>query len=576
MVDNDSKDNSVELIASEFPEVEIIQTGQNLGFAGGVNVGAKASNSEYILLLNPDTVILDGAIDKLFEYAQSTPKAGVWGGITLNNDLSLNPNNARARLSFKTLLFSALGLSKAFNKSCFFNHDNYGCWDRKSEREVDVVTGCFFLTPRHLWTDLQGLDETFFMYAEEADYCIRAIKKEGVIATCSFIVSEEGRQRFDKFADVIGDDGFIRCHFKNKEIANIKGAEIFISAPKDIFSLIKIKTRARLGNMELIAKNKCPVQEEKHYGNVMKERLFKLIYRTVDILIILFTLFLGSPYTNFYNVEGYLIAGLSAVVIFGLVGRFTDIYTSWSGRPLRDEALRITTAWRDYLQLLVIQYLFYLAKRAIPCTSYKNPFMVFTTKYQKLPMNTNSPRSNSSDSNLIPYPRDFYPEELLEDSGGLDLKEFINVLKNHKKLILSIALATMLIALLLTLLDATEASRSDRDFFETQIQLIQTKTLASRVINELGLDKKPESAGLVSSLKNLITGNKAADGTDVNSMEEIFLKNLINLERRFDTASSYKTYVSDNIEVTKKSLEEAEKRLNDYARENNIVQDVDG
>ncbi len=177
MVDNDSKDNSVELITKQFPDVEIIQTGANLGFAGGVNVGAKASDSEYLLLLNPDTVILDGAIDKLISYAQKIPKAGIWGGITLNNDLSLNPNNARARLSFKTLLFSALGLSKVFNKSCFFNHDNYGCWDRKSEREVDVITGCFFLTPRSLWEELDGLDETFFMYAEEADYCIRAIKK---------------------------------------------------------------------------------------------------------------------------------------------------------------------------------------------------------------------------------------------------------------------------------------------------------------------------------------------------------------------------------------------------------------
>ncbi len=177
MVDNDSKDNSVALIANEFPKVEIIQTGSNLGFAGGVNIGTKASDSEYILLLNPDTVILDKAIDKLIAYAKKTPQAGIWGGVTLNNDLTLNPNNARAKLSSKTLLFSALGLSKVFNKSCLFNHDNYGCWDRKSEREVDVVTGCFFLTPRKLWEQLEGLDETFFMYAEEADYCIRAIKK---------------------------------------------------------------------------------------------------------------------------------------------------------------------------------------------------------------------------------------------------------------------------------------------------------------------------------------------------------------------------------------------------------------
>jgi len=84
----------------------------------------------------------------------------------------------------------------------------------------------------------------------------------------------------------------------------------------------------------------------------------ELIYRTVDILIILLTLFLGSPYTNFYNADGYLIAGLIAVVIFGLVGRFTDIYTSWSGRPLRDEAIRIVVAWLlTFLSLIFIAFL---------------------------------------------------------------------------------------------------------------------------------------------------------------------------------------------------------------------------
>jgi len=83
----------------------------------------------------------------------------------------------------------------------------------------------------------------------------------------------------------------------------------------------------------------------------------ELIYRTADILVILFTLFLGSPYTNFYNLEGYIIAGLSAVVIFGLVGRFTDIYTSWSGRPLRDEFFRITIAWLlTFLSLVFIAF----------------------------------------------------------------------------------------------------------------------------------------------------------------------------------------------------------------------------
>ncbi len=83
----------------------------------------------------------------------------------------------------------------------------------------------------------------------------------------------------------------------------------------------------------------------------------ELIYRITDILVILFILFLGAPYTNFYNVEGYLVAGLSAVVIFGLVGRFTDIYTSWSARPLSDEAIRVTLAWLlTFMSLVFIAF----------------------------------------------------------------------------------------------------------------------------------------------------------------------------------------------------------------------------
>lgn len=83
----------------------------------------------------------------------------------------------------------------------------------------------------------------------------------------------------------------------------------------------------------------------------------ELIYRTVDIIIILLTLFLGSLYTD-YKTEGYLVAGLVAVVIFGLVGRFTDIYTSWSGRPLRDEAARILMAWLlTFLSLIFITFI---------------------------------------------------------------------------------------------------------------------------------------------------------------------------------------------------------------------------
>lgn len=253
-----------------------------------------------------------------------------------------------------------------------------------------------------------------------------------------------------------------------------------------------------------------------------------------------------------------------------------------------------------------------------------------------LPARADSNTSNSSNSNLISYPSGVYPEELLEQSGGLDLKEFINVLMRRKKQVMMTALSTMLLALLLTLLMQpvyraystikveryaananveilnAEASRSDRDFFETQIQLIQTKTLARRVIDSLGLDTKTPSSGIITKIKNIFSSDTVSNTSSKSSMEEIFIENLTvkpisnsqllsisydssnpqlssdisnavaktfvrqNLERRFDTASSYKTYVTENIEVTRKSLESAEQRLNIYARENNIVQDVDG
>ncbi|HIO96692.1 MAG TPA: glycosyltransferase [Leucothrix sp.] len=129
--------------------------------------------------------------------------------------------------------------------------------------------------------------------------------KEGVIATCSFIVSESGRQRFDKFADVIGDDGFIRCHFKNKEISNIAGAEIYITAPRDIFSLIKIKTRARLGNMELLAKKKCPVIEKKNYGSVMKQRLLSKEFLPTSIYILIASVIRLRAKSQFKRIKSY-------------------------------------------------------------------------------------------------------------------------------------------------------------------------------------------------------------------------------------------------------------------------------
>jgi len=176
VVDNNSTDGSYEELKANYKEFTVVNTYNNLGFAGGVHKGVELSKGEYLLLLNPDTVVVNRGIDNLFDFAIENPNNGIWGGVTLNNDLSVNTQHAWARHDLFSLLFSALGVSKVFSNTCIFNKINYGCWRRDSVKEVDIISGCFFLTTRELWESLGGLDCSFFMYAEEADYCLRASK----------------------------------------------------------------------------------------------------------------------------------------------------------------------------------------------------------------------------------------------------------------------------------------------------------------------------------------------------------------------------------------------------------------
>ncbi|MCK5917600.1 MAG: undecaprenyl-phosphate glucose phosphotransferase [Cocleimonas sp.] len=92
----------------------------------------------------------------------------------------------------------------------------------------------------------------------------------------------------------------------------------------------------------------------------MEDKRFssELVYRSADNLTILFALSLGAFYTKFYNLNSYIIAGLCAVILFGLISRFTEIYTSWSGRPLRDEAVRVVITWiLTFLSLIFIAFM---------------------------------------------------------------------------------------------------------------------------------------------------------------------------------------------------------------------------
>lgn len=179
VVDNASPDGSAAAIAAEFPDIRLFAETTNHGFAGGNNLAAAHARGDYLLLLNPDTVVQDGAIDTLLAFAERTPDARIWGGRTLFGDGSLNPGSCWGRMTLWNVFARTSGLTGIFPRSARINSEDYGGWRRDNEAEVDIVSGCFFLIRRADWAALGGFDPVFYMYGEEADLCLRARRALG-------------------------------------------------------------------------------------------------------------------------------------------------------------------------------------------------------------------------------------------------------------------------------------------------------------------------------------------------------------------------------------------------------------
>ncbi|HEY8333377.1 MAG TPA: glycosyltransferase family 2 protein [Tardiphaga sp.] len=174
VVDNGSVDRSVDMIRNEFPEVELIDAKENLGFARGVNLAATRANAEFLLLLNPDTVVLDRALERLVQFARSNPGHGLYGGRALKRDGSNELSSCWALPTVWSMTCFALGLSTAFRHSRWFDPEAMAEWQRDSVREVGIITGCLLLAPSDAWRKLGGFDERYFMYGEDADLAFRA------------------------------------------------------------------------------------------------------------------------------------------------------------------------------------------------------------------------------------------------------------------------------------------------------------------------------------------------------------------------------------------------------------------
>jgi len=172
VVDNDSRDGTAELMGECYPEVTLIQNGENLGFARGNNVGLRICSGKYICLINPDVRVLDGCIQRMMGYMERNPRVGLLGPRMLD----ANGVSGRSYMGAPTLwnLFCrALSLDALFPHNKLFGGFLMFYFDRSRTAEVDILNGWFWMTRRQALDEAGPLDENLFMYADDLDWSKR-------------------------------------------------------------------------------------------------------------------------------------------------------------------------------------------------------------------------------------------------------------------------------------------------------------------------------------------------------------------------------------------------------------------
>jgi GT2 family glycosyltransferase/GNAT superfamily N-acetyltransferase len=175
VVDNASSDGSAEMIENKFPHVKLIRSLENLGFAKGNNVAIRQSQGRYITLVNPDAQVLPGCLDSLADFLDQNPKVGNVGPHVLNPDMT-HQNTCRQFPNLWNTFCVATGLATAFKKSRIFSGEHMFYFPHDRSLAVDVLVGCFWMIRREALEDVGLLDEDFFVYGEDLDWCRRCWK----------------------------------------------------------------------------------------------------------------------------------------------------------------------------------------------------------------------------------------------------------------------------------------------------------------------------------------------------------------------------------------------------------------
>jgi GT2 family glycosyltransferase len=173
VVDNDSQDGSVEMLRQRYPQVIVRENPANVGFSKACNQVIPQAHGQYILLLNPDTVVVDDAISNLARFMDSHPDCGAVGPKVLNPDGTLQLACRRAFPTPQAAFYRVTYLSRLFPNNPTFSKYNLSWADPDQELEVDALSGSCMMVRRQVVDEVGLLDEDIFMFGEDIDWCWR-------------------------------------------------------------------------------------------------------------------------------------------------------------------------------------------------------------------------------------------------------------------------------------------------------------------------------------------------------------------------------------------------------------------
>ncbi|MGE7943748.1 glycosyltransferase family 2 protein [Lysinibacillus xylanilyticus] len=178
VVDNASSDGSVEQIKSEFPHVHVISNKENVGFSKANNQAIKACSGRYVLLLNSDTIVNENTLDEMIRYMDEETNVGAVGCEVILPDGTLDKACHRGFPTPEASFYYMIGLAQKNPTSPKFNSYHKSYMNMHEIHDIDCLVGAFMMVRRKAFEQVGLLDEEFFMYGEDIDWCFR-IKEAG-------------------------------------------------------------------------------------------------------------------------------------------------------------------------------------------------------------------------------------------------------------------------------------------------------------------------------------------------------------------------------------------------------------